>query len=157
MTNDMQTEDTGTIAVAFLPEILDDPAMTTEGLLDYWADLTDTQTRLGKWKWQIEARIAKSMADNRAEVAESQFTKATFKGSMETDLVALEALKEYLSPEEWDAHLTAERPPPARKPHLTKIKALVKRGDPFRSIIEGAQSMGLPQLKLRRKEQADGR
>jgi len=63
------------------------------------------------------------------------------------DAIELQRLKEFLSEDEWDGLLTNPRPP-ERKPNMTKIKPLSKRGGDFLEIIENATTQGPPELSF---------
>lgn len=151
---DFGPEESQRLDMAYLPEVLDAFALAedVQGLMEYWATIDAAQDRLGAWKWMVEKRIRAAMEDTRAEVAESTGASATYRGAAEVDRNALQALKEHMGAEEWDALLTAQRPAPERSLNMTKVKALIKKGDPFRGIIEGATGTGPPRLKLARKD-----
>ena len=142
-----QAERTGSMSIGYIPDAID--AMDLPGLLDYWATFDDAQKTLAVWKFQLEQRITRAMADKRAEVAKTADVSATFRGVNEFDRTAVEAIREEMPPDEWETYLTKPKPVEPR-PNMTKIKALAKEGDPFRSIIENATRVSPPILKLKR-------
>ncbi len=119
-------------------------------LLDVWAQADDAVHEAEVYQHAVAQAVEQAMQNARAEQATTVEAAAEYRGAVEWDEAELTRLKEHLSPEEWDAILTARRDPPPRKPNITKVKMLAKRGDPFRGIIEDAQRSGAPRLKLTR-------
>jgi len=98
----------------------------------------------------LHRQIAEAMDGNRQEFAEIDAAQAVYRAETEWNREELQALKEFVSPAEWDALLTNPKPP-ERKPNLTKIKQLAKQGEPFKSIVERAQYVGRPRLKITKR------
>lgn len=69
------------------------------------------------------------------------------------DQGALVVLRELVSPEEWDALLTAPKPPPPRQLNMTKVKPLAKRGGDFKMVIDAAQRLGDYEVKVVAREE----
>ena len=125
--------------------------MTTEAdiLLEEWVRADNAVAGAEHYRGECEIRLQDAMKRNSQEEASAAGTRAIYRGSVEWDRDALLAVKEFLSPEEWDSFLTNPKPP-ERKPNLVKIKNLAKRGEPFRSIVESAQHDGTPTLRILR-------
>ncbi len=121
-------------------------------LLQDWADLNAAEREIKIEKHAVEQRIRDAMAENNAEYAEGAGLEVTYKETVEYDKALdgpLAVIAEQLSPEELDAVLTDQKPAPPRTFHVSRVKALVKRGDPFKSAVEKATLRGPAQVKIR--------
>lgn len=122
-------------------------------LLQDWRALDDAEREAKIAKHAVEQRIRDAMTELQAEFAEGAGLEATLKETVEYDKALdgpLAVIAEQLSPEELDAVLTVAKPAPPRSFNIQKVRALVKRGDPFKSAFERARIPGPPQLKVRK-------
>jgi len=122
------------MAVEWSPEVL--AALSIEDLAELWGQTDEDLRELKIYHRAIEVMLERKMAEKRQDIVDLATVEGRRVPSAEWDFAGLAALKEHLSPEEWDALLTKQRPAPQRRPDITKVRQLAKRGDPFRRIIE---------------------
>ncbi len=122
-------------------------------LLREWARLHEAERAVAIERHAVEVQIRDAMDANRAEYAADGDVEVTYKETVEylSEVDGpLRVIAEHLSPEDLDALLTTPKPPPPRKFHMQRVKALAKRGEPFLTAIEKATLRGPAQVKIRR-------
>lgn len=121
-------------------------------LLAVWLEADSAVRAAQLRRFDAEQSIGAHMLAERAELAESSEAVATFKAETLWDQGRLTALAEIMPPEEFAALLIVPPPPPDPRVNVAKAKPLAKRGGEFKTILESAQTPGLPVLKVKRKD-----
>ena len=121
-----------------------------ETLVGLLANAKDQLRELGKYRRDVELQIEQRMRNNRQEVYEADVDGRSLKITFDTtwNYDHLHKLKEYMSPDEWDAVLSNPKPP-QRQPHASKCEAFARRfGGEAREIVDEAKSIFPKKLKV---------
>jgi hypothetical protein len=126
--------------------------LSLEHLAEAWKDADDQITSLVQFKRDCEDIIDGKMDTERMEVFSYDGIDVERKPIVTWYEDQLVQLREYLSPEEYEALLTEQKPPPPRTHHKAKVKRLIKRGGTIRTIVEGAMAEQPARAKVKRVE-----
>ena len=126
------------------------PSLDLELLVGMLATAKDQQRELSKYRRDIELEVESRMKNNRQAVFEADLGERSCRVSFENqwDYAHLNKLKEYMSPDEWDAHLSNPKPP-VRQPNASKCEAFARRfGSEAREIVDEARNRFSKKLRV---------
>ena len=121
---------------------------TLRALTDAWERVDDEVRGAESRRFNLEQQISSVMEQLGAVVRTEGRVKLSRLSRNLYDQAYLAPLYELLDEDEREACLTPEKPPPARKWNLTKIKPLAKRGGEIAKVIDSSRYEEPARLKL---------
>lgn len=118
-------------------------------LIDIWAEAQEQKEELREYSLNIEMIIKDKMSANQQTVFQTERAKAV--RNTNWDYPGLEALAEYMSPEDWEKILTAPRKPPPSRVDIRKAEAFARRyGNEAREIVDKCRDRLEKTLRLKK-------